>query len=497
MTGPNDQETAPSKHQQVAVRRPALRRQFFRYVLPSLAAMVAYTFYTLVDGYFVARYVGKVGLGSVNLAMPFVNSFFALGIFFAIGTQVVCSYHLGSDNRAEADRVFSLAFKAALIIAPLLAMISFLLTPQIARLLGAKGDYFPLVEQYLRYILIFAPCFILAYLLEIMIKADGHPQLAIGVELVAAATNIGLDWYFVGQIGLGIRGAAMATGIAQVVMLAIYLFHFLACSSRLHLHLRVAFDFPLLGRIIGMGIGDFFSEIGVGLTIFFYNSFILYYFGHDLLPIYSVISYLNLFVVSCFLGVAQGAQPLFSYYCGQQDRQSSRRLVYMSAAMVIGLAVLAYVVCLIFGPRIFGIFFELTNEELATALPILHILTLTYFFAGPNVLMASHAVAHMQAKASMWIHLSRTTLFVLVYLFLCTWIDKAALWWAAPLAELTTFFTISLPVFRQRSSYWTDLSERNLPEEASGSHLFEDEEDEDEEDDEDDEEDEELQNIWR
>ena len=439
-----------------------VRQNFFRFVIPSLAAMLTYTFYTMVDAYFVAHYVGKVGLASVNLAMPFVNGFFALGILFAIGTQSVCSYFLGKQQQEEADRIFSMAFKAALLFTPVLAVLSFVFATQIAVALGADGVYLPLVTRYLKIVLIFSPCFILAYQLEVMAKVDGHPRLAIVGELLAAVSNIFLDWLFVGKLGKGVGGAALATALAQVLMLLIYLIHFIFRSSRLHINLKLRIDMGQLGKMLAMGLGDFFSEIGVGFSIFFYNAFILRYFNEDYLALYSVVAYIGLFVEACFLGVSQGAQPLFSYYCGLKDRKNSQKLLRLSALVVMTIATLAYALCFFRGDMLFAIFFDLTEAEQATAVRMLRLMALCFFFSAPNNLIASHTVAHLLSKASAWIHLSRTTIFVLLYLFITSRFNPDFIWLAKPLAEATSLCLISIPVFRQRSDYWKDLSERTV-----------------------------------
>ncbi|MDO5016265.1 MAG: MATE family efflux transporter, partial [Eubacteriales bacterium] len=439
-----------------------VNQNFFRFVLPSLAAMLTYTFYTMVDAFFVAHYVGKIGLASVNLAMPFVNGFFALGILFAIGTLAVCSYFLGKNQHEDANRIFSMAFKSALLFTPVLAILCFIFASQIAGVLGAEGVYLPLVTRYLKIVLIFSPCFILAYQLEVMAKADGHPRLAIIGELVAAGTNIFLDWLFVGKLGMGVGGAALATALAQVLMLIIYLIHFIFRSSRLHISLKVSIDMRQLGKMLAMGLGDFFSEIGVGFSIFFYNAFILHYFDEDYLALYSVVAYLGLFVESCFLGVSQGTQPLFSYYCGLKDRKNSQKLLHRSAFVLMGIATLAYALCFFRGDKLFAIFFKLTSAEQATAVRMLRLMALGFFFSAPNNLVASHTVAHLMSKASAWIHLSRTTIFVLLYLFITSRFNPDFIWLAKPLAEATSLCLISIPIFRQRSDYWKDLSERTV-----------------------------------
>lgn len=87
-------------------------KRFFKYTIPSILSMWVFALYTMVDGYFVANYVGETGFSAVNISMPVITSFFALGILLSIGTQAKAGFSLGRKNIREANEVFTVGFAA-------------------------------------------------------------------------------------------------------------------------------------------------------------------------------------------------------------------------------------------------------------------------------------------------------------------------------------------------------------------------------------------------
>ena len=208
--------------------KQSIKSRFIQYVLPSVAAMWVYTIYTMADGIFVARGVGEQALAAVNLCMPMINGAFSMGILFAVGASTKASIHKGRGDTQESNRVFTLGAMTVASIGLLATLFVLLLLPQLARLLGADAHTLPYVKGYLGIIGLFLPFYMTSYYLEVLVKADGFPKLAIKTSIAGAMTNIVLDAIFVLVFHWGIEGAAVATGLSQAMTFSIYLRHFLA-----------------------------------------------------------------------------------------------------------------------------------------------------------------------------------------------------------------------------------------------------------------------------
>ena len=139
-----------------------VKKKFLSYALPSVAAMWVYTIYTMVDGMFVARGVGTTALAAVNIAMPFINTAFALGILFAVGASTKASICRGQDNHEQANRIFTTSAATVFCLAWIVVVIAQLNLERLALMLGATDETLEYVKDYLRIIIMFVPCYMLS-----------------------------------------------------------------------------------------------------------------------------------------------------------------------------------------------------------------------------------------------------------------------------------------------------------------------------------------------
>lgn len=316
--------------------------RFLRYVIPSVVAMWVFSLYTMVDGLVVARFVGPVALSSVNLAAPVTSGLFAIGVIIAVGTSTRVAIAFGEKNIPRAQRLFATGWWMLLGLALLIALLGNLFLPRLSLLLGARGERQLLTMEYLRIILLFCPFMALSYYLEYMVKVDGFPFLAtVGVSL-SALLNIALDLLFVGVFGLGVQGAAWATGIAQVGSFLLFLSHILGKKGILRLSFSL--EWPLLLHFLPLGVADFLSEISVGVIIFLMNHALPPALGEESLVAYTLVSYVSTLVSMTFMGLSQGLQPLVSHALGAKDSQTLRRLLplgfFSTLLLGLGLSIL-------------------------------------------------------------------------------------------------------------------------------------------------------------
>ena len=134
-----------------------IKSKFFSYVMSSVAAMWVYTIYTMVDGIFVARGVGKDALAAVNISMPLINVAFALGILLAVGASTKASIYKGQGHSEKADRVFTLSSITVACTGLIVAAIVMLNLTRVATLLGATEETIDYVKSYLGVIILFVP----------------------------------------------------------------------------------------------------------------------------------------------------------------------------------------------------------------------------------------------------------------------------------------------------------------------------------------------------
>ncbi|MFR9302499.1 MAG: MATE family efflux transporter [Fenollaria massiliensis] len=405
--------------------------------MPSLSAMIIFSLYSMVDGFFVSKYVGVEALSAVNLSMPFINIVFALGIIAAVGSQTMCGVFIGRKNYMKANKIFSFNIKTVTIFSIILTVLFYFNMDTIARLLGATEDLGPLVIDYLGYIVYFVPFLMISYNFEVMVKVDGFPRLAVATVITCGLSNVILDYVFVGLMGHGLAGAAVATGFSQVISTVVYLIHFTVGKSNLEF-VEVKFSFDTLKSIFSLGVGDFVSEVGIAMIVLFYNIFIIKFLGEKSIATFSVISYVNNLALTCFAGITQGTQPLLSYYYGKKDYDSLKKLFRLATAAIFVTGVVFLAASQLFPERIFRIFLDVDKETLSYSVESLRKFSISFMITGFNVLIAAVCVSFLKPKYSVTINILRSFVTIYLALFVLTMLEPTLIWFASALSEAVT-----------------------------------------------------------
>lgn len=399
--------------------------------------MIIFSLYSMVDGFFVSKYVGVEALSAVNLSMPFINIVFALGIIAAVGSQTMCGVFIGRKNYMKANKIFSFNIKTVTISSIILTVLFYFNMDTIARLLGATEDLGPLVIEYLGHIVYFVPFLMISYNFEVLVKVDGFPRLAVATVITCGLSNVILDYVFVGLMGHGLAGAAVATGISQVISTVVYLIHFTVGKSNLEF-VEVKFSFDTLKSIFSLGVGDFVSEVGIAMIVLFYNIFIIKYLGEKSIATFSVISYVNNLALTCFAGITQGTQPLLSYYYGKKDYDSLKKLFRLATAAIFVTGVVFLVASQLFPERIFRIFLDVDKETLSYSVESLRKFSISFMITGFNVLIAAVCVSFLKPKYSVTINILRSFVTIYLALFVLTMLEPTLIWFASALSEAVT-----------------------------------------------------------
>lgn len=399
--------------------------------------MIIFSLYSMVDGFFVSKYVGVEALSAVNLSMPFINIVFALGIIAAVGSQTMCGVFIGRKNYMKANKIFSFNIKTVTISSIILTVLFYFNMDTIARLLGATEDLGPLVIEYLGHIVYFVPFLMISYNFEVLVKVDGFPRLAVATVITCGLSNVILDYVFVGLMGHGLAGAAVATGISQVISTVVYLIHFTVGKSNLEF-VEVKFSFDTLKSIFSLGVGDFVSEVGIAMIVLFYNIFIIKFLGEKSIATFSVISYVNNLALTCFAGITQGTQPLLSYYYGKKDYDSLKKLFRLATAAIFVTGVVFLVASQLFPERIFRIFLDVDKETLSYSVESLRKFSISFMITGFNVLIAAVCVSFLKPKYSVTINILRSFVTIYLALFVLTMVEPTLIWFASALSEAVT-----------------------------------------------------------
>lgn len=415
----------------------SLKSDFLKFIIPSIIAQWVFTLYTMIDGIFVAKGVSETALTAVNISFPFVAGLFSISILFAVGTSTVVAILFGEKNEKRANEVFTQNIVMLILLSLLITAAVLIWLDPFARFLGAKGEALPYVKEYIGTIAPFAVCFILSYSFEILLKTDGYPKLATIIVTIGAVANCILDYVFVMHLHWGVFGAAFATGLSQALVILFYLKHFLGKKGQLKFA-KFKLDIPLIWRKFKNGLPSGVTEFSAGIIIFFFNQAILRYIGQDALVSYTIISYVNSIVIMSMAGVAQGAQPLISYYFGQKNLEKCKKLLRYGIVASTVISIVSFAGCMLGTEWIVSLFVSPELTELrAYSIRVFRIFSISFLIAGFNVVIGGYFTAVEEPVSAIIISLGRgfaTLLFSL--LVLTAMFGGEGIWWAPTLSEV-------------------------------------------------------------
>ena len=438
-------------------KKQSLLKQFFHFSAATVASLMVFSLYSIVDGLFVARGVGEYAMTAVNLSVPFVNLLFSIAVIFAVGTSTIIAYLLGQKNAQSANKLFSQNLATLVVIGVTISVLVLAFTEPLARLLGAEEVTLEYTIHYLQGLAPFAVCFMISYNLEVLVKTDGRPRLALVTVCVGCVTNCVLDYLAIFHWGLGIWGAAAATGVSQLLTCIIYLTHFLGKRTTFH-PVRFRMDWKIYRRLLPIGISDGLTELCNGLMIFLFNHTILRCIGTDGLVAYTIIAYANTLVINITMGVSQGSQPLISFQNGRGDGAAIGKLLRYGLRTMCGIAAVCFTVLFLAAPKLVAVYLpEAGTEMLTFATDAFRRYSLCYLPVGFNIYIAGFLTAMERPLPAVSISTGRGLILQgSILLLLAAVLGGSSIWFAPVISEvlclgLSVFFLLRLrrthPVF--------------------------------------------------
>lgn len=438
-------------------KKQSLLKQFFHFSAATVASLMVFSLYSIVDGLFVARGVGEYAMTAVNLSVPFVNLLFSIAVIFAVGTSTIIAYLLGQKNAQSANKLFSQNLVTLAVIGVTISVLVLAFTEPLARLLGAEEVTLEYTIHYLQGLAPFAVCFMISYNLEVLVKTDGRPRLALVTVCVGCVTNCVLDYLAIFHWGLGIWGAAAATGLSQLLTCIIYLTHFLGKHTTFH-PVRFRMDWKIYRRLLPIGISDGLTELCNGLMIFLFNHTILRCIGTDGLVAYTIIAYANTLVINITMGVSQGSQPLISFQNGRGDGTAIGNLLRYGLRTMCGIAAVCFTVLFLAAPKLVAVYLPEAGAEMLTfATDAFRRYSLCYLPVGFNIYIAGFLTAMERPLPAVSISTGRGLILQgSILLLLAAVLGGGSIWFAPVISEvlclgLSVFFLLRLrrthPVF--------------------------------------------------
>lgn len=430
-------------------------QKLIRFTLPSIVMMIFTSIYGVVDGIFVSNFVGKTPFAAINLIMPFLMIFGAIGFMIGTGGSALVSMTLGSGDRRRANALFSLLIYVTIILGAAAAAAALIFLEPVSRLLGAEGDMLAYCVQYGRWILPALPAFMLQNTFQSFLITAEKPQLGLYVTVAAGLTNMVLDALFVGLFRWGLPGAAVATAISQMVGGVIPLIYFCRKNTSLLQLGKCGFDGKALLKTCTNGSSEFMTNVSLSLVNMLYNFQLMRFAGEDGVAAYGVIMYVNFIFIAVYIGYSIGTAPIIGFHYGAQNHDELRSMYGKSLRLLTVISTVLTAVSIASAGLLSGVFVAYDPALHAMTRRGFALYSIAFLFLGVNIFASSFFTALGNGLVSALLSFLRTLLFQAATLIIMPEIlGIDGIWLSIVVAELmalgmsTFFFKKMRPRYR-------------------------------------------------
>ncbi len=432
---------------------PVTGRNILRFVFPTIVMTVFNTFYTMVDGLFVSNLIGTAALSAINLTAPAIGLITAVSGMLATGGSAVVMKKMGEGREEEARQDFTLLILTNAVVGAVMMALGYGLMDILLGSMGLSPEVFGYCHAYLSDYLLFTIPILLMYNFSLYLIAADRSRLSLICTVAGGVSNIVLDYVLIAMAGLGIRGAAAATGLGYSLTAAAGLLVFRKRDSLLHFQ-KPVFRGGVLFHASANGLSELATSLVSGITTLLFNLAMLKYIGEDGVAAITIIMYVLMFVSALFIGYSYGAAPMISYYHGEGNHEKLKKLVRFSVRFILGASALCAAVSALATPALVGVFTRPDSPVYALAVTGNRLCSIALLFLGLNVFASSMFTALSNGVVSAVLAFSRSFLFTVACVqLLPLLLGVTGVWLATPAAELLGLLMSAALLARHQKRY--------------------------------------------
>ena len=314
-------------------------RKLLRFTFPSMVMMVLTSVYGVVDGFFISNFIGAEPFAAVNIIMPFLMIFGAVGFMIGTGGSALVAFTLGTGDKKKANEIFSLLVYLLIGLGILFTVIGEIFVEPISRLLGADAAMLPYCVTYGRILMLALIPFMLQNVFQSFLVTAERPQLGLCTTLVSGVSNIILDALFIAVFRWGVAGAASATAISQTVGGIVPLVFFIVSrKSKLRLG-KTHMDLRATTKACTNGSSEFMTNVSLSIVNMLYNWQLMRMLGTNGVAAYGVIMYVNFIFLSIYIGYSMGCAPIIGYHYGAGNKDELKNLFKKSLRIILVMSI--------------------------------------------------------------------------------------------------------------------------------------------------------------
>lgn len=407
-----------------------------QYAMPAIIAMTAASLYNMVDSIFIGQGVGPLAISGLAITFPFMNLGSAFGAAVGVGASTCISVKLGQRDYKTAQNILGNTVTLNLIVGAAFSIVSLLFLDEILYFFGASEQTIPYARDYMVIILLGNIFSHMYFGMNAVLRAAGKPRQAMYATMFTVVMNTILDPIFIYPLGLGIRGAAIATILSQMMALTWQMRLFSDKSRLLHLRRGIyRLNGAIVRNIIGIGMSPFLMNVCACVVVVFINKGLLLYGGDLAVGAYGIANRVAFVFVMIVMGINQGMQPIAGYNYGAEQTDRLMRVLKLAMIAATCVTCTGFIVGE-FAPRLCARLFTSDPQLIGMAARGIMIIMVTYPIDGYQMVVTNFFQSIGKAKISIFLSLSRQMLFLLPMLFILPPLFGVdGVWYSMPVSD--------------------------------------------------------------
>ena len=406
-----------------------------QYAIPAIIAMTASSLYNMVDSIFIGHGVGPLAIAGLAITFPLMNLAAAFGSSVGVGASTLVAIKLGQKDKESATHVLGNVVLLNAIIGLIFMTVALVFLNPILLFFGASPDTLPYAREYMEVILAGNLITHIYMGLNEVLRASGYPRKAMTATLMAVIVNCVLDALFILVFEWGIRGAALATIMAQVISLSRQLHHFFDKKSFLHFRGIFGLKRHIVGGMLAIGLSPFLMNLCACFVVILINKSLKAHGGDLAIGAYGIVNRVVFLFIMIVMGFNQGMQPIAGYNFGA--RQFDRLIQVLKYTIFCGVTVttIGFLSGQLF-PRSIVYLFTTDAELIRIAVEGLRIVVIFFPVVGFQMVTSSFFQSIGMAKKAIFLSLTRQLLFLIPsLLILPNFFGTDGVWMSMPVAD--------------------------------------------------------------
>lgn len=408
-----------------------------RYALPAIIAMTAASLYNIIDRVFIGQVVGPLAISGLAITFPFMNLAAAFGAAVGVGASTTISVRLGQRDYDAAENILGNTITLNLIIGIGFGLFSLIFLDPILRFFGASDDTLPYAHDFMTIILAGNVISHMYFGMNAVLRAASKPKMAMAATLFTVVMNVVLDAVFILWWHWGIKGAALATMISQLLALCWQMSIFANQKELLHLKRGIyKLRAELVQNIISIGISPFLMNACACIIVIFMNNQLVRYGGDMAVGAYGIANSIAMVFVLFSMGLNQGMQPIAGYNYGSQQFDRLMSVVKLAIISATVMMTSGWLVAM-FAPYYCARMFTTDPELIRQAIDAIQVMMLMFPIIGGQMVITNFFQCIGKVKISIFLSLSRQLLFLLPLLaVLPHFYNIEGVWASLPMSDL-------------------------------------------------------------